>query len=56
MPSETYKLQLAILEQMRKDEHRKIKKYQLLLKGAQERLKEVNKKIKELEDDYKKGG
>ncbi len=48
MSEETRKAELAWLEQRWQEEHRKIKKYRLLLKGAQERLEEIEKKIQKL--------
>lgn len=48
MTEEMRKVELARLEQQWRDEYRKVKKYRLLLEGAQERKKEIEEKIKNL--------
>lgn len=48
MVSDVKKLERAYLEQKLQEENRKIKKYQLLLKGAEDRRKEIERKMREL--------
>lgn len=48
MSEEMKKDELAFLERKWQEETRKIKKYRLMLKGAEERRAEIEKKIREL--------
>ena len=48
MTEEARKAKYILLEKKWEEETRKIKKYRLLLKGAQERRAEIEKEIKKL--------
>lgn len=48
MTGEMRKAELAYLEQRWQEEMRKIKKYRLMLKGAEERRAEIEEKIRNL--------
>lgn len=49
---EQEKINLAFLELDRQKELRKIKRYRLLMQGAQKRLAEIEKKIEEIPKTY----
>lgn len=46
--TEEKKAELAFLEQKRKEEKQKIKRYKFMLESATARLKEIEKKINEI--------
>lgn len=48
MTEEMKKAELEYLNEKWREENRKVKKYRLMLKGAEERRAEIEKKIKEL--------
>lgn len=52
MTEKEAKAMLFDLELDRQEEYRKIKKYQLLMQGAQKRLAKIEKEIKEIQKTY----